>query len=319
MARISYFIVVNLSLVAFTIAPTTGDDSEASAIVAKKNAVISAIARRDHGAVKALLQPSGHERMPAPLPSRTTPLGAAIGQGDRDIVILLLAHGANMEVPTYDGDTALCLAAYAGNVEIVDVLIAAGADVNPATDYSPLMRAAIQGHVQVCRRLIDASAKLDLQRDEGRGRSALMLAAMLGHSKVVKLLVVSGADPNLIEREPRGLTALMLAAANDHAETIRVLLRGRADLDLRNDEGKSALDVAIQYGKERAIKALEKAGAKRDPATPRTAKKSKSKPKEPTPKPDNNQPIKPDNVEEKKQEKGFEPNPPSKKITNIER
>lgn len=314
MTQISHLIFMSYIIVALTIVPAGADEADSNAIVVKEKALMSAIARRDHNAVRALLQPVDKERKPAPLPSSKTPLSAAIGQGDRDIVILLLAHGANMEVPTLTGDTALCLAAYSGKTEIVDVLIAAGADVNPATDYSPLMRAAAQGHVQVCRRLVKAGAKLDLQRDEGRGRSALMLAAMLGHSKVAKFLLESGADPNLIEKGPRGHTALMLAAIYDHAEVVRVLIRGRVDVNLRNEMGQSALDVALEYDAQHAAKALEKAGATKDTTKPPPAKKPKPKGQEKTPTPKTT-PQPPDNIEEKKQEEGFEPNPPDRKIT----
>lgn len=272
--------------------------------------LISAIRRRDHSAVKGLVLGNDRQKKEPQLPSFfISPLTEAIGQRDRDIVILLLAHGANLEEHHAIGGTPLCTAAGVGNVQIVDVLIAAGANVNPAADYSPLMCAASHGHVAVCRRLIRAGATVDLRRDEGRQHSALMLAAMVGHSSVVKCLLDRGADPNLMEKGPGGQTALMYAATFDRADAIRVLIRGRAEVNLRNEMGKTALDVALEYGRKDVVKVLEQAGAKRNPALPRNPK---SQEKSPTPKTPSQAPG---DIEEKKQEEGFEGNPPDRKIT----
>ena len=52
--------------------------------------------------------------------------------------------------------------------------------------------------------------------------------------------------------EQGGFTPLHTAAQNGDEETIRTLLYGGADLTLTTDEGKSAIDLAMEAGHEKA-------------------------------------------------------------------
>ena len=102
---------------------------------------------------------------------------------------------------------------------IVDRLLAAGIDVNAryANDLTVLMWAS--GHaddasdadgVALVRDLLDRGARVDDADD--RGRTALMIAAERGHAEVAKLLLAHGADP--ARREQQGKTAADLAASD---------------------------------------------------------------------------------------------------------
>ena len=73
----------------------------------------------------------------------------------------LLQAGAALNQPrTSDGCTALCIAAYAGHLEVVQMLLKAGADLNQAkTDgCTPLHLATTRGHEDVVQTLIAAGA-----------------------------------------------------------------------------------------------------------------------------------------------------------------
>jgi len=59
----------------------------------------------------------------------TSLISAAI-DGDREIVQNLLAHGADMNLQWYNGETALALASEKGYKEIVELLLAHGANVD---------------------------------------------------------------------------------------------------------------------------------------------------------------------------------------------
>ena len=64
-----------------------------------------------------------------------TPLHYAADEGHTEVVELLIANGADVNAKNENGWTPLHLAAYWGGKEIVELLIAAGADVN-AKDMS---------------------------------------------------------------------------------------------------------------------------------------------------------------------------------------
>lgn len=60
----------------------------------------------------------------------TNPVARASFSGNLDIVKLLVDKGANIEIPTENGNTAIMWAAFVGNARIVDYLITCGAGLN---------------------------------------------------------------------------------------------------------------------------------------------------------------------------------------------
>ncbi|CAK9064156.1 unnamed protein product [Durusdinium trenchii] len=94
-------------------------------------------------------------------------------------------------------------AAEHGDLEVVRLLLEAGADKNATTtDWSTaLMRAAELGHLEVVRLLLKAGAD---------GATALIDAAEYDQLEVVRLLLEAGADKNAATIA--GETALMGAA-----------------------------------------------------------------------------------------------------------
>ena len=118
-------------------------------------------------------------------------------------------------------------AAALGYLEVVQVLLEAGADKNAATQdgETALMAAARDGHLEVVQVLLDAGA--DKNAAKQNGATALMLAAQNAYLEVVQVLLEAGADKNAAMQD--GATALMIAAQNGHLEVVRVLLEAGAD------------------------------------------------------------------------------------------
>jgi len=60
----------------------------------------------------------------------TNPIARAAFTGNLEIIRLLVEKGANMEVPTENGNTALMWASFVGNAVVAEYLISRGAIVN---------------------------------------------------------------------------------------------------------------------------------------------------------------------------------------------
>jgi len=72
---------------------------------------------------------------------------------------------------------------------------------------------------------------------------------------------------NAFDTLRHGTTALMEAAKNGHAELVKLLIKAGCSLDVRNDEGITALYLAVQEEKEACVRTLLEAGA--NPNLPR--------------------------------------------------
>jgi ankyrin repeat protein len=134
-----------------------------------------------------------------------TPLLTAIYRGDLQAVDRLIAAGANVRAANREGVTPLSMACLDGDLRIVERLLAAGADAKERgpNGETPLMFAARNGRVDVVRRLVAAGADVNA-REALRGTTALMWAAEQRHPEAVKALLAAGADPG-IASGPAGL------------------------------------------------------------------------------------------------------------------
>ena len=134
----------------------------------------------------------------------------------------LFGQRVNVNELAYMGRTVLRTAAERGNVEMIRLLIAAGADVNArGSDYRTALFVAIRnGHSEIVRSLLDAGAASE---------APLALAAEYGQDKAVKLILERGCDVN--QRNSRGETALMFALKRGDRQPIKLLVDAGAEMN----------------------------------------------------------------------------------------
>ncbi|CAK9051210.1 unnamed protein product [Durusdinium trenchii] len=168
-------------------------------------------------------------------PPHVWPMYSAAARGYLEVVRLLLEAGADVNAEDQDGSTALMIAAHNRHLEVVRVLLEAGADKNAARQdgATALFAAAFSGQLEVVRMLIEAAA--DKNAATAEGGTALMTAAFHGHFEVAQLLLDAGADKNAAMQD--GSTALMFAAGSGHLEVVQVLLDAGADKNAAKRSG----------------------------------------------------------------------------------
>ena len=209
----------------------------------------------------------------------------AAKHGDLEKVRTLLAQSADVNTAFGDGMTGLHWAARAGNVEMAELLIAAGANFEATTRigaHTTLHVAAQAGRGPVVEILLEAGS--DATATTTTGATPLHFAAASGSAEAVIALLEHDAEAD--SREPQwGQTPLMFAAASGRAEVIAVLLENGADPSMI----AKVVDI-VTRDKEDAAERRER--TKRI-AQLRAAEKASQRPTEPEPEKQSSEPAKP--------------------------
>jgi len=176
----------------------------------------------------------------------------AVARGDVAVARYLISIGAgvNMVGENLAGArifTPLALAANGDQVELVQLLLEEGANVNAVSWTNP--RAYFTW----------------TESEQDRAATALQIAAALGHLEVARVLLEAGADINIPACGPNGQTALQAATATGNIEIVELLLASGADVNARSNNDiqfpKTALLTAVEMNNVGLVEVLLAAGA----------------------------------------------------------
>ena len=153
------------------------------------------------------------------------PLFHSIENGSRDITNLFIRAGADVNLPFLEGLTVLQMASMRNDANIAMKLIEAGADVNAQCESgaTPLSWASCNGHIETMKILIDSGADVDLCLYGAKNQNALMQACMDGRPDAVNVLIKANANINI--KDDEGNTALMLGIDIYHTDCVPLLRR----------------------------------------------------------------------------------------------
>jgi ankyrin repeat protein len=122
-------------------------------------------------------------------------------------------------------------------------------------DYSveALLSASRQGNLQALKLLLAGGIPPDI-KDAVHGVSPLLEGARNGQLQVVQTLLAKGANVNI--RNNEGQTALISAVKNNKKEVVKVLLKKGADQTVFDRTGRSAFSYALQTKNSKMISLL---------------------------------------------------------------
>jgi ankyrin repeat protein len=192
-----------------------------------------------------------------------TPMTLAAEVGNTDMLKLLLEFGANADSPNPEGQTVLMAVARTGNVEAAQLLLDHHATVEAREKWggqTALMWASARRHPEMMQLLIAKGADVnarsidrDYQRHvtaEGRpknldsgGLTPLLYAARENCMACVDVLLKNRADIDL--PDPDGVSPLLVAIMNANWDLARQLIVGGADVNQWDIYGEAPLFTAV--------------------------------------------------------------------------
>ncbi|KAK4060934.1 hypothetical protein Trihar35433_9859 [Trichoderma harzianum] len=182
--------------------------------------------------------------------------------GDRSVIQELLALHPDPNA-IYKGDTILEFATRHTEVSIVRNLLRIGASAQ-SIGFA-LQRAAYCGHLELINMLLEAGADVNCPARQGVA-TALQSMAYLGVVHIASQLLDAGADINALGYGKHGRTALQRAASKGRIDMLHMLLcRGARIYDNSPNQGYRAnyvraVRMAEQKGHEAAAKLLKSYG-----------------------------------------------------------
>lgn len=210
-SQFSAFVLLLLALACLPSAShAAGNDSKTADAYAK------AVQLDDERGMKKLLAAGVDPNLIAQKQRGETGLMLAVHEDSKKVFnVLLNAHDIDLNLRSRNGDTALMIASYKGDVAAVKALLDKEAEPNN-TGWTALHYAAAIGNDEIVQMLLDASAYIDA--GSPNNTTPIMMAARAGKILTVKLLLDSGADVTL--KNDVGMTAIDLARKFDHDDIV---------------------------------------------------------------------------------------------------
>lgn len=187
----------------------------------------------------ARIKADGNDQEPEYAQGDQVKLIAAAGENDFKAVSLLLAKGVNPNLSAGRwGDRALPRAVANGNVEMVRILLEAGADPDlKGRGFTPLGMSALQGHVRIVRLLLKAGA--DVDRKSNDGNTPIIAATLMHRVDVVRELLAYHPDMTIWNRE--GRVSLGIAVEQGDTDIVTMMLAAGVDPNLMDRNGNRPL------------------------------------------------------------------------------
>ena len=211
----------------------------------------------------------------------------AIKAGEVERVKAMVSSMPSLVNARGDAGSAILTAVYHRHKEIVNLLVARGAELS-------IFEACAAGELERIERLLEESSGVDMTARSDDGWTPLHLAAFFGHQKVVELLLAHGADlaarstnsnantplhaalaanqkmvagllighgADVNAADGGGWRPLHLAAANSNLDLLKTLIAQGAEVGAANREGLTAVQLAEQKGHREAAAFLRRHGA----------------------------------------------------------
>jgi 7,8-dihydropterin-6-yl-methyl-4-(beta-D-ribofuranosyl)aminobenzene 5'-phosphate synthase len=240
--------------------------------------------------------------------SANTPAHLAALFNRKDILDLLISQKADLKRGNENKCTPLHLAAQCGSLDAIDILLANNAqiDCKDENGNTPLYSGALNWHDNVVEYLIKKGAGLNVKNNSGQ-TPFHQFCGLRGRLKIIKMSAEKGADIHTRDNDNKTTLHTSVETWNKHAaiflmesgvnhnsqdnqgktplhyavekgpyflDLIKKMIEKEADIAIKEKEGKTPLDLAIESNHKEIIELLRVKGAIGGQSTQKSQKAS---------------------------------------------
>jgi ankyrin repeat protein len=245
-----------------------GGHVESARQLMELGANIKDIARSQPGYVEKLQQmiDDGQVQDDDPHVDGVTALHVAAQGGHLEMVTLLLEAGADVAHVDDSGSTPLVLAVQGNYGEVASALVEGGSDPNtPYVDdeggsHNLLFDAIMVENEEFALLLIQKGA--DISHKDEKKVTTLLQASHRGQADIVKALLETTSKSDFVDDASEdGITPLIAASSEGNVECVTLLIGHKADINAKDKDQTNALMAAAARGHLDVVTALLEAGA----------------------------------------------------------
>ncbi|KAK7872771.1 hypothetical protein R5R35_011896 [Gryllus longicercus] len=157
--------------------------------------------------------------------------------------------------------TRLHYAAHDGDCVRIESLLAVGFDIEARDGYgrTPLLRAALNGHIDAFDLLLRYGA--DFNAEDDWGRKAEHLAVKNGHWDLFCLILDLGGEGVLYSRDNFGRTPAHLASLKGERDTLSAIVSSKFNINVKDNWHRTPLHLAYKSENEETATFLKEKGA----------------------------------------------------------
>eukprot|EP00943_MAST-04B_sp_MAST-4B-sp1_P006692 g6692.t1 len=193
------------------------------------------------------------------------PFIAACKMGNlKDVRAFIKNNSYDVNATDSFGQTALYIGVFNNNIELIELLVDNGADVDSivtVTGETSLGVATRNNNTEIVNILIKKGACINRQIGES-GDTVLHRATYKNYPGLLNLFLNNGGDVNV--KNKRGYTPLHIAARNDHEHIARFLIENGAHVNATDKYLSTPLHCAAYWGNVKTLKELLKNNGRHD-------------------------------------------------------
>ncbi|KAK8532556.1 hypothetical protein V6N13_131876 [Hibiscus sabdariffa] len=186
----------------------------------------------------------------------TVLLESAAVSGKANLVHRLIDHGGDVNHKDSNGRSLISLAVEAGNLDVLNLLISSGCEIDNSVDHV-FHYAAATNRVDLMEALFRVYRNTDsIDSVDFCGRTPIHISAIHGCTQVIRFCLSVGASPDALDINKS--TPLHLAAKGGHLDTVECLLEAsNYSKYALNKQGKTAFALAVENDRPNVYDSLQ--------------------------------------------------------------